>query len=218
MLDKNLPVSIDLKVLDWDYLNPSFKKDSDTLFTGDIKFVAYLCDADGFGYDTKDLVYEDRYSIKLKNKATKTDFIKKLDELKSFYKSSLESLQNMNNSSYKVDKEEIVSDEKLSEMIQMVNKLYFRWPSLFAVNSNFMNKDKKPVYKGKFILSIYEKSKIGLYNGNIKKVQIAFREKEFNTYQEFSDKLDTICDRWDTFRRVKEDEKLDIFMKISNQD
>jgi hypothetical protein len=214
MLEKNLPVTIGLKALDWDYLNTSFKKGSDTNFTGNVKFVAYLVDESGFGYDTKDLVYDNRYSIKLSKKATKEDFLQKLKDLKSFYMSSLESLQKINHSSYKVNKEEIASDEELSDLLVEANQLYIRWPSLLAIDSNWKDK-QNPCYTGNFLLTIFEKSRIGIYDGNIVKVKIKFNFDEFDTYQDFSDKIDVMCDRWDTFVKLTEDEKFEIYGKIS---
>lgn len=214
MLDKNIPVTIGIKALDWDYLNNDFKKGSDTLFTGNVKFVAYKTNDSFGGYDTDDLVYDDRYAIKLSRKATKEDFFEKLESLKSFYHSSIKSLQNMYHSSYKVDDEEIASDEDLSNLLQKVNQLYIRWPSLLAIDSNWKDKEN-PCYTGIFLLTIFEKSKIGIYNGNIAKVKIKFNFNEFDSYKDFSDKIDVMCDRWDTFVKMTEDEKVEIYVKIS---
>jgi len=217
MLDKNIPVTIGLKILDWDYLNTSLKKPSEILYTGNVKFVAYI--SQEFGYDTKDLVYDDRYSVKLPSKVTKEDFLKEVESLKRFYKSSVDCLQRINHGSYKVDKDELITQDKVFvEIVAKINQLYTRWPSMLAITSNFMNKDEDPKYTGSFLLSIYEKSKIGLYQGSVEKVKIKFNKNEFKNYEEFSEKMDVMCDRWDAFRRVSEKEKKEVYENISKSD
>ena len=211
MLDKNIPVIISVVPLDWDYLNDNTEEEIN--YTGNVKFLARR-------EDNGDIVYDDRYSIKLSRKATKEEYLKKIKDLHDFLSNSLESLQNLYHSSYKINDSSdleldssgkiIAFEEKVSvDLIEEVNQhVYSRWPSLFATKYN-------DEFTGSVSLFIWENSNIDLYEGKKEKARIKFFEKDFDNFNEFSKKMNTMCYRWNT-RKISEENKKEVFLNMTS--
>lgn len=210
MLDKNIDVGVSIWAPRWDWSQKGFVRASERLHTGNVGFVAVR-------EDNGEVVYEDRYKVKLPARATKEMYLDQLERLKSWVASCIESTGRFNWGSYKVQNE--IGDGQIERILQEINEVYYRWPYLFAVKSNFDRPDEEPVYKGSFILCVYEKSKIGLYPGRIEKRRIRYSAKDFHErfsdYRRFSKHIDELCENWDCCRDVSEEDKRKVWENCS---
>ena len=174
---------IQVHPLHWDMFRntKNFKEKLDNL-TGAIRIA---------GTFNSNLIFEDRYHIKLKTKATEKEFEDKVKDVISFVDYSIKSIKQLNSGTYKNIENEI-TEEFIRDLVMKVNHhLFTRWVSIIPFDSKWKSKEDNSGGFDSFKLIEFRKE-FGKKGSKKRTVYLS----KFNSYDELYNKMLVMCDRY----------------------